>query len=133
MDFLQGRSLFAGFFLCQKKFYLKEKNNMTAKTYLEETLRRRQELLKEMDRMAELLRRALGVANGEQERLQELQSGILRLVLTVPDPMERRVLFHRCYCGMSWKQVAEKLDISEGAARRRHQAALKHLTMPEQR
>ena len=106
---------------------------MTAKTYLEETLRRRQELLKEMDRMAELLRRALGVANGEQERLQELQSGILRLVLTVPDPMERRVLFHRGYCGMSWRQIAEKLDISEGAARRRHQAALKHLTMPEQR
>ena len=104
---------------------------MTAKTYLEETLRRRQALLKEMDRMAELLRRALGVANGEQERLQELQSGILRLVLTVPDPMERRVLFHRCYCGMSWKQIAEKLDISEGAARRRHQAALKHLSMPD--
>ena len=104
---------------------------MTAKTYLEETLRRRQELLKEMDRMAELLRRALGVANGEQERLQELQSGILRLVLTVPDPMERRVLFHRCYCGMSWRQIAEKLNISEGAARRRHQAALKHLALPD--
>ena len=104
---------------------------MTAKSYLEETLRRRQELLKEMDRMAELLRRAFGVANGEQARLQELQSGILRLVLTVPDPMERRVLFHRCYCGMSWKQIAEKLDISEGAARRRHQAALKHLSMPD--
>ena len=106
---------------------------MTAKTYLEETLRRRQELLKEMDRMAELLRRALGVANCEQERLQELQSGILRLVLTVPDPMERRVLFHRCYCGMSWRQIAAKLDISEGAARRRHQAALKHLAMPDGR
>ena len=104
---------------------------MTAKTYLEETLRRRQELLKEMDRMAELLRRALGVANGEQEGLQELQSGILRLVLTVPDPMERRVLFHRCYCGMSWRQIAEKLNISEGAARRRHQAALKHLALPD--
>ena len=131
MDFLQGRSLFAGFFLCQKNFYIKEKNNMTAKTYLEETLRRRQELLKEMDRMAELLRRALGVANGEQERLQELQGRILRLVLTVPDPMERRVLFHRCYCGMSWRQIAEKLDISEGAARRRHQAALKHLALPD--
>ena len=47
--------------------------------------------------------------------------------------MERRVLFHRCYCGMSWRQIAAKLDISEGTARRRHQAALKHLTMPEQR
>ncbi len=104
---------------------------MTAKTYLEETLRRRQELLEEMGRMAELLRRALGVADGELERLQELQSGILRLVLTVPDPMERRVLFHRCCCGMSWRQIAEKLDISEGAARRRHQAALKHLAMPD--
>ena len=57
---------------------------MTAKTYLEETLRRRQELLEEMGRMAELLRRALGVANCEQERLQELQGGILRLVLHFP-------------------------------------------------
>ena len=104
---------------------------MTAKTYLEETLRRRQELLEEMGRMAEMLRRALGMADAKLERLQELQGGILRMVLTVPDPMERRVLFHRCYCGMSWKQVAEKLDISEGAARRRHQAALKHLSMPD--
>ena len=106
---------------------------MTAKTYLEETLRRRQELLEEMGRMAEMLRRALGVADSELERLQELQGGILRLVLTVPDPMERRVLFHRCYCGMSWKQITEKLDISEGSARRRHQAALKHLAMPDGR
>ena len=118
---------------------------MTAKTYLEETLRRRQELLEEMGRMAEMLRRALGMADAKLERLEELQGGILRLVLTVPDPMERRVLFHRCYCGMSWsrvlfhrcycgmswRQVAEKLDISEGAARRRHQAALKHLSMPD--
>ena len=104
---------------------------MTAKTYPEETLRRRQELLEEMGRMAEMLRRALGVADSELERLQELQGGILRLVLTVPDPVERRVLFHRYFCGMSWKQVGAKLGISESAARRRHEAALKHITMPD--
>ena len=104
---------------------------MTAKTYLEETLQRRQELLEEMGRMAEMLRRALGMADGELERLQELQGRILRLVLTVPDPLERRVLFHRCCCGMSWRQIAAKLDISESAVRRRHQAALKHLAMPD--
>ena len=104
---------------------------MTAKAYLMETLRLRRELLEEMSRMAELLRRLLGEVDREQERLRELQHRILRLVLTVPDPVERRVLFHRYFCGMSWKQVGAKLGISESAARRRHEAALKHITMPD--
>ena len=104
---------------------------MTAKDYLMETLRLKRELQEEMGRMAELLRRVISEVDGQRERLRELQHRILRLVLSVPDPVERRVLFHRCFCGMSWRQVGEKLGISESAARRRYQAALKHLAMPD--
>ena len=104
---------------------------MTAKDYLMEELRLRRELLEEMGRMAELLRRVVNEFDGEQERYWDLQDRICLLALAVPDPLERRVLFHRYFCGMSWRQVGAKLGISESAARRRHEAALKHMSMPD--
>ena len=104
---------------------------MTAKDYLMEQLRRRQELVDEMARMAELLYRVLCEFDREQEQLWELQDRIEGLARSVPDPVERSVLFRRCCCNMSWRQVGEKLGISESAARRRYQAALKHLAMPD--
>ena len=103
---------------------------MTAKDYLMKTLSDRNALLEEIDRTADLVRESMEKADREMDRLYVLQDRIRELANTLADEAERKVLTHRCFCNMSWKQVGEKLGISESAAKRRYQAALKHISLP---
>ena len=100
---------------------------MTAKDYLMETLRLRREIEGETERAEAQLRRAVGEADRVKERMEELKFRVLLAVNAVPDPTEKKVLFHRYFCGMTWGEVGVALGMSESAARRRHTAALRHI------
>ena len=70
--------------------------------------------------------------NAEIDRLVDLKAQIIKVIGALSDPDERMVLQYRYVENMTWEQIGDKLFVDERSARRWHDKALKHITMPKE-
>ena len=70
--------------------------------------------------------------NAEIDKLVDLKAQIMSVISSLNDPDERMVLQYRYVENMTWEQIGDKLFADERSARRWHDKALKHITMPKE-
>lgn len=69
--------------------------------------------------------------NEEIEDLVALRVDISQRISTLENTQEKLVLQYRYVNGMSWKEVSDRMSISERKAHRIHDSALQHFPVPE--
>lgn len=79
------------------------------------------------------------------EELEEIRGRVLRLsrryakqykavesvILSIPDGRDRTIFRLRYLSGLSWDDIAERLDLSERRVRQIHRRVLENLTLPD--
>ncbi len=68
----------------------------------------------------------------EIDLLVELKEQIRTSISTVEDPDERMVLRYRYVNGFTWEQIGAEMHVDGRTARRWHEAALLHVSLPEE-
>jgi DNA-directed RNA polymerase specialized sigma24 family protein len=68
----------------------------------------------------------------EIDLLVELKEQIRTAISTVEDPDERMVLRYRYVNGFTWEQIGAEMHVDGRTARRWHEAALLHVSLPEE-
>ena len=70
--------------------------------------------------------------NREIDRFIDLKAQMRDVIATVSDADEQMVLRYRYIHNMTWEQIGEELHADRTTVFRWHNAALKHITLPEE-
>lgn len=70
--------------------------------------------------------------NREIDRFIDLKAQMRDVIATVSDADEQMVLRYRYIHNMTWEQIGDELHVDRTTVFRWHNAALKHITLPEE-